>query len=113
MSLRIEIGARAEQKAVEHLKGLGYEILDRNFRLKFGEIDIIARDGEMVVFVEVRYRAYSDFGTAAQTVDWLKQRKIRRSAMAYAQSRRLDCPMRFDVISIEAKELRHFSDAFY
>lgn len=109
---RIEIGAQFELKAVVFLKNLGYEILERNFRLRFGEIDIIARDGETVVFVEVRYRANNDFGAPMETIGPVKRRKIRRTALAYVSGKGLDCPMRFDVVSIEADRLEHIPDAF-
>lgn len=107
-----EAGAQAEEKAARFLEGLGYAILDRNFRSKMGEIDIIARDGETVVFVEVRARSGRGFGSPAETVTHLKQRKIIKTAAFYSQIKRLDCPLRFDVVSIEAGALDHIPDAF-
>ena len=108
-----EIGALAEQKAARFLEGLGYEVLERNFRAKVGEIDIIARDGETVVFVEVRARKSNSFGLARETVGAFKRRKLIKTAMIYAQRRGfLDCAMRFDVIAIEAGTLEHFPNAF-
>lgn len=107
-----EAGLQAEDKAVQFLEDFGYEVLERNFRAKTGEIDIVARDGETVVFVEVRSRASAAFGSAAATVDHPKRRRIIRTAQAYAQARRLDCPMRFDVIAIDGGVLDHVPDAF-
>ena len=103
---------RAEDAAAEHLRKLGYAILERNFRTRLGEIDIVARDGDSVVFVEVRSRADASFGSPQETVGFVKQRRIIKAAAFYAQSRGLDCPMRFDVIAIVAGRLEHITDAF-
>ncbi len=107
-----ELGAKFEEKAAEFLSLRGYAILDRNFRTRLGEIDIVAQDRDTVVFVEVRARGSSRFGTPAETVGPLKRRRLISAARVYAQRRRLDCPMRFDVIAIEAGRLEHLIDAF-
>jgi len=111
MSTR-EQGMLAEEAAAEHLRTLGYRVLDRNFRTRLGEIDIVAQDGETVVFVEVRSRADAAFGSPQETVGFVKRRRIIKAAAFYAQSRRLDCPMRFDVIAIVAGRLEHIPGAF-
>ena len=95
------IGNRMEAEAERHLIAAGLRIVERNFRGRFGEIDLIARDGKTLVFVEVRYRRNRQFGGAGLSVDYRKQRKLLTTANGYLQLRRLDCPCRFDVITIE------------
>jgi putative endonuclease len=107
-----EAGDRAEEAAARHLLALGYEILARNFRSRVGEIDIVARDGETVVFVEVRARGSSAYGLARETVGYAKRRRIIKTAQVFAQSRMLDCPLRFDVVAFETGLLEHIPDAF-
>lgn len=107
-----EKGRLAEAAAENHLEKLGYAILARNYRARTGEIDLIARDGDTLVFVEVRSRAGSSFGTPAETIGFQKRRRIIRTALAYAQRRGLDCPMRFDVIALEAGKIEHIPGAF-
>lgn len=105
-------GLAAEERAAKHLEGKGYSILARNFTAKLGELDIVARDGETVVFVEVRARSREDFGGAAESVVWSKRRKLIRAAQLYIQKNALDCPMRFDVVTIQGETLEHIEDAF-
>ena len=112
METTCEAGARFEERAADFLKCRGYDVLERNFRTKLGEIDIVARDRDTIVFVEVRSRSSASFGRAAETVGPLKRRRLVRTALAYAQARRLDCPLRFDVIAVEAGRLEHICDAF-
>lgn len=95
------IGNQMEGVAEQHLTNAGLRIVDRNFRGRFGEIDLIARDGGTLVFVEVRYRRNRSFGGAGVSVDFRKQRKLQATANGYLQHRKLDCPCRFDVITIE------------
>lgn len=106
------LGTEAESKAADYLTALGYELLERNYRRKFGEIDIIARNGDTVVFVEVRLRRNESYGGAAETVGRLKQRRIAKAAAAYAQARDYDGPMRFDVIALNSERLEHIPAAF-
>ena len=107
-----DAGARAERQAEEFLKERGMRILARNFRTRFGEIDLVAQDGDTVVFVEVRSRSSDAFGTAQETVTLAKRRRIIRTAMAYAQSRRLDAPLRFDVVALSPQGPLHIPAAF-
>ncbi|WP_295798833.1 YraN family protein [uncultured Microbulbifer sp.] len=95
------VGTQMEVVAAQHLRAAGLKILECNFKSRFGEIDLIARDGETLVFVEVRFRRSNRFGGAGMSVDWRKQRKLHATASNYLQYRRLDCPCRFDVIAIE------------
>ncbi|MCQ3828059.1 YraN family protein [Microbulbifer elongatus] len=95
------IGKQMEAEAERHLIAAGLRIVERNFRGRFGEIDLIARDDNALVFVEVRYRRNRMFGGAGMSVDHRKQRKLLLTANGYLQMRGLDCPCRFDVITIE------------
>jgi putative endonuclease len=107
-----EKGRIAEERAAQFLKTQGYALLARNFRWKGGEIDIIARKEDVVVFVEVRSRASSNFGTAAETIGAAKREKIRRTALLYIQNKNLDCPLRFDVIAFDGEIMEHTENAF-
>jgi len=99
----VDIGTLGENEAVRILKKHGYKIIERNFRTRFGEIDIIAKDKEYTCFVEVKLRKSSYHGTASEMVDAAKQKKIIRAAKIYAYRNRLfESSLRFDVVAIEA-----------
>ena len=98
------IGNEMEALAERHLISAGLRIVERNFRGRFGEIDLIARDGGTLIFVEVRYRRSRQFGGAGASVDFRKQRKLLATANGYLQYRKIDCPCRFDVITIEQEK---------
>lgn len=112
------LGQRGEETAAKYLIKSNFDIVERGFRLFRGEIDIIARDGDTLVFVEVKARADETFGRPEDSVTPAKQRQIRRIATGYLVERRLgDVPCRFDVVSILFHEdgshrLIHFRDAF-
>lgn len=108
-----DLGQRYEQTAERLLRDLGYEIVERNFTCRGGEIDLVCRDGEVLVFVEVRGRASCAFGLPEETVDWRKQRRLRKAAWVYLLRRALGEPIcRFDVIGIDADGARLYRDAF-
>ncbi|HCS28583.1 MAG TPA: YraN family protein [Spongiibacteraceae bacterium] len=97
-------GELAEREAVQWLCAQGFKIITRNFHSRFGEIDIVGRDGEHLVFVEVRFRSTSRFGAAAETVDTRKQRKLILAAQHYLNTQlrgRHTPPCRFDVVALE------------
>ena len=94
------LGSSAELAAQNHLKKHGLTILQCNFACQLGEIDIIAQDGNCIVFVEVRYRKHSYFGGGAATVTRQKQKKIIRTAAYFLQRFRHDVDCRFDVIEV-------------
>jgi putative endonuclease len=102
MSLdRVLLGKSGEDLAVQELERRGYAIIARRYRLRRGEIDIIARDGITLVFVEVKTRAGRGFGDAAEAVTAVKRRRIRRLALEYMVRQRVaECRCRFDVVSI-------------
>ena len=116
-------GRRGEQLARDHLARRGYDIIQTNFHSRYGEIDIIARKGDIVAFVEVKARRDRSFGEPFESVSPRKQSQIRRMARAWLMvnahdSAYGDCCFRFDVISIMldkaggAIELDHMEDAF-
>lgn len=117
MTYRIAIGARGEDEAARFLEKKGYKVLERNFRCRYGEIDIVARDGKTVVFVEVKTRGSEAFGAPLSSVDARKQKKIALAAHFYIETNRLvDADLRFDAIGIEDREgkltFEHVKDAF-
>ncbi len=96
------VGRRGEDLAYEFLKKKGYEILARNFRSPLGEIDIIAREGKTLAFIEVKTRLNADFGTAKWAVGPRKQRKLSMVALEYLKgSSASDQAARFDVVAID------------
>ena len=102
MPTRIEVGVTGERLAVDYLKGLGYEILQRNFRCRQGEIDIIARRDDCLVFVEVRTKKGREFGTPEESITSSKKEKLIALAEAYLQT--LASPplsWRIDVVAVE------------
>ena len=99
---RQRTGRLAEDLAAEFLRARGCEILVRNYRRRLGELDLGAREGGVLVIGEVRTRAHSRFGSAAESVDWRKRRRIARAAMQLLQQRAdlARLPVRFDVIVV-------------
>lgn len=92
---------------------MGYEILEYNYRCRAGEIDLIARDGEYLVFCEVKYRSDRRKGSPLEAVGTGKRRTIFRCAMFYLTERRIeDVPCRFDVVGIEGTKVTHIKNAF-
>lgn len=108
-----EKGAYWEQKAGAYLESIGYEILEYNFRCRMGEIDIIARDGEYLVFCEVKYRAGTGKGYPTEAVDKRKQRVISKCALYYLTKKgTMELPCRFDVVTILNGKLQVIKNAF-
>jgi putative endonuclease len=110
-------GRWAESAAARYLRRRGLSLLHRNFRCRAGEIDLVMRDGAMLVFVEVRYRADARFVDPAATVTPAKQRRLLTAAAAYlARYRLADRPCRFDVVTLTKRnyrpEFRWVQDAF-
>lgn len=95
------IGQQAEALACDYLEQRGLLLVKRNYRTRRGEIDLIMRAPDCLVFVEVRYRKRSHFGSPAETVSVVKQRRIIACASAYLQKNPQQSPCRFDVVSIE------------
>ena len=100
--------------AAHAMENEGYRILERNFSCKTGEIDIIAREKEYLVFCEVKYRKTKGAGDPTEAVNYRKQRKICMTASYYMMCKNLkdDVPVRFDVVSILGDEVRIIRNAF-
>jgi len=112
-------GQRGEDLAADFLKGQGYRICERNFRGRCGEIDIIAKKGRTLCFIEVKLRSTDAYGTGFEAVVPGKQRKLSRAALEYLTARGLmPQESRFDVIEIfpslagESQRINHLADAF-
>jgi putative endonuclease len=110
------LGKKGEELAVRFLKKEGYRIIDKNYRTPFGEIDIIADDGGVLVFVEVKTRSGDVFGSPFEAVDRRKRDKIRKVALCYLKKIKKEPAARFDVLSIDCecgeKKIDHIKDAF-
>lgn len=112
---RCATGAAYEQMAVRYLEENGYRILDRNYRIRSGEIDVIAADGDQIVFCEVKYRSSKHVESALSAVDRKKQAKIIRVARYYLMRHQAfkSCAVRFDVVGINQQgEITHIQNAF-
>lgn len=114
-----EIGNFGEEKACSYLEQQGITVLKRNFHARCGEIDIIAKDGDTIVFTEVKTRLSKSYGTPSEFVDYRKQEKIIQTALYYLGND--DTDMRFDVIEVMYKlsgdamlvtEINHIKSAF-
>ncbi|QDT35235.1 YraN family protein [Thalassoglobus polymorphus] len=112
------LGNRGERAAARFLKKSGYRILARQARNQIGEIDLIARDGETIVFVEVKTRSSATTGHPSEAVGFQKQKQLTRTALAWLKQRNLlDHRCRFDVVSIiwqdgKTPVIEHFIHAF-
>jgi putative endonuclease len=96
-------GREAESRAADFLRTHGLTILERNWRCRFGEIDLVARDGRTLVFVEVRARASRSHGGAAESISAAKRRRLTATANYYLARCRSEQPCRFDALLIEAE----------
>ena len=94
-------GAKAEAKAARYLADRGLRVVARNYRTRQGEVDLVARDGATLVFVEVRARSWSAFGGAAGSVDARKQRRIAAAARHYLRRLGAEPACRFDVLTVQ------------
>lgn len=107
------LGKVGENKAAAHLKKLGYKIVEKNYENAFGEIDIIATDGEYTVFVEVKTRSDDCFGVGSEAVDFKKRQKYAKIALYYLTvNKKTESPCRFDVVEIQDGKINHIKDAF-
>ncbi len=110
-----ETGSNKEIVAANYLKDKGYSIVETNFRVRQGEIDIIAKDKATIVFVEVKYRYDEKSGHPLEAVGLVKQKKICKCAMFYINKNKIpiDCvSIRFDVVGILKNNITHIENAF-
>ena len=106
-------GTDGEYAVSDFLTGQGYRVTDMHYRRGPGEIDVIARQGARVVFVEVKRRSSARYGRPAEAVTSDKRRRIVRTALLYLQEKRLvDCPVRFDIVELSPGRINHIEDAF-
>ncbi|MFN8578944.1 MAG: YraN family protein [Candidatus Sericytochromatia bacterium] len=105
-----KVGFEGESKAVEYLKEKGYTVLQTNFYSRYGEIDLIAKDKETIVFIEVKYRKNNQYGMGMESISSKKVKSLSKTAKFYLKSEDIDC--RFDVISIDNNIVSHIINAF-
>ncbi len=110
-------GVIGERIAAAYLRCKGFSLVERNYRSRFGEIDVIMRRGDTVLFVEVKTRGKDPLGTPAEAVDFYKQKRLIKTAEFYIIERRLgDVDIRFDVVEVELYRfhlrVRHIENAF-
>ncbi|WP_018140213.1 YraN family protein [Thioalkalivibrio sp. ALJ7] len=97
-------GQAAEDRAARHLEQQGLRVEARNVRRPYGELDLVAMEGETLVLVEVRKRSHPGFGGGAESIDRRKQARLLRVAEAYLQERDWNGPVRFDVITLDGQD---------
>ncbi len=107
-------GREGEAKAADYLRRKKYEVIGANYRCRFGELDLIAKKRELVIFVEVKLRKNDRFGAAADAVTFSKQDKLRKTAAFWLAAHDCDAPTRFDVIEIytDTGRINHIENAF-
>lgn len=117
MAEHLETGKEGEDKASDYLIEKGYEIVARNYRFRHAEIDIIAKKGKILLFVEVKTRRNLSFGMPEEFVDYAKTRLIMKAAENYIFEIDWQFDIRFDIISVIINQnnfrIRHIEDAFY
>jgi len=101
---RLDLGNYGEQLALKKIKRLGYKKIIRNYRCPLGEVDLIARDGDTLVFIEIKTRKEKSIGYAKEAVDARKQQQLSKAALAYMKSNDCsDARARFDVVAINLR----------
>lgn len=100
-----KMGEIGEKAARDYLERLGYRIIDTNFRTRIGEIDLVAYDGNILAFIEVKTRSSSRYGTPGEAIDWKKQRKLNKLALLYlSKNRVLYSQIRFDAVEVIVRD---------
>ena len=101
MAHNAELGRRGEQLAVDHLEARGMAVLERNWRCRLGEIDIVARDGDDLVFIEVKTRSNGDYGHPFEAITPIKLARLRRLAIAWCESSEASAArIRIDAVAV-------------
>lgn len=104
------LGKKGETLAEKYLKKLGYKLLKKNYCTPFGEADLIFLDGDKTVFVEVKTRTSTAFGSAVEAVDYRKQQRYRKIALYYANG--AEPNVRFDIVEVYPDTINHIPNAF-
>ena len=109
-----KIGTDKEFLALKYLTDMGYKIIKRNYRCKMGEIDLIAKKDNRIIFIEVKYRSTSKYGNSIEAVTYKKRQTIRNVAKHYLLNyyHTLDIPISFDVIGIDKQNITHIKNGF-
>ena len=107
-------GSHYESRVAAFLQKQGFHILEQNFRCRSGEIDLIARDGRYLVFIEVKYRRTGNAGTALEAIDARKASQVRRIAEIYLHQKRYseEIPVRFDAAGVDGEHITYIKNAF-
>lgn len=115
MTKQKDFGNRGEQMALAYLQNLGYQILNVNWRNKYWEVDIIAKDQNILVFVEVKSRSKVNYGNPEDFVDLKKQKNLIQAADAYLELTDYEGEVRFDIVSVylETNNIELIKDAFW
>src|SRR5690606_10789758 len=118
MAKYLETGQSGELAAIKYIEDLGYRILARNWRYKHLEVDVIAMDGLVLVFIEVKTRRSSSYGSPAEAVSYYKQQKLDRAANLYISYIKHQGEIRFDIVSIfidssNNHQIEYINDAFW
>ena len=117
MAKHNELGKQGEDAAVEFLQTKGHEILIRNYRFKKAEVDVISKDGNMIVFTEVKTRSNDAFGNPEEFVNKKKRILMKQAADEYMFQQKLDVEFRFDILSVSSEngklKIYHIKDAFF
>ena len=105
-------GQLAEDNALVYLEQQGLTLVERNVRYPFGEIDLIMREGQKWIFIEVKYRQSKQFGGAIQAVSQGKIARLNRAASHYMQLKQIDAQCRFDLVAIDGNDIQWITNAF-
>lgn len=106
------LGARGERRARAYLRKNGYRILEKNYKNPFGEVDIIAKKGEVVAFVEVKTRQTDAFGAPSEAVNKTRRQRYVRAAKYYFAGQEIVWSVRFDVIEVYRGKINHIENAY-
>jgi len=112
MTQSAELGKSGEDLAEKYLNKIGYKIIEKNFKTKFGEIDIIAKDKKTIVFAEVKTRAGNAYGSPQSAVNFYKQKHLSLAAFTFIKKNSLKSDYRFDIIAICDDKIEHIENAF-
>lgn len=117
MAIHLQTGLSGEMAALDYIRNLPYRILETNWRYKHLEVDIIAMDGDTLVFIEVKTRRNADYGMPFEAVSYHKQQKLDRAANLYIAYKKYEGEIRFDIVSIlmqgNGYQIEHIPDAFW
>ncbi len=109
----ILLGRRGESKARRYLKRRGWKIVEKNFKNPFGEVDVIAKKGDTLAFIEVKTRLSDEYGAPSEAVGADRRRRYIQAAKYYFTNRPVDCTVRFDIIEILNGKVNHIENAYY